>query len=402
MKSPLLAGIRVLDLGRFIAAPYAGQLLADLGAEVIRVERPRPEPDRERGPYLDGQSIYFVTLNRNKQSVAFDMFSDAGRQLLDQLIAKADIVIQNYSPRAARDLGLTKERLLALNPRLILLSITGYGPDGPDAERVAFDGLAQARSGAMACNGTGEPFLNHLPYVDFSTALYGSFGIMAALYERERTGQGQCIDVSLMETISAFVGSYGMVAETLLAGSTRHQQGNALIFGLGDCIPTQDGGFVIFNCIGNMFPRLCAMVGHPEWLEDGRFATDASRFTHRSALMPHIIAWSKARSTAEVLAQAQEFRLPFEQVSTVDDLAHDAHAQARGMFPRVLQPGMGDIPVGRQGLTLSAHERPTLHPAPAIGEHTERVLADWLGYDRTQMQALRDQSVFTARSRAAV
>ena len=182
MKKPLLEGIRVLDLGRFIAAPYAGQLLADLGADVVRVERPRPEPDRERGPYLDGQSIYFVTLNRGKRSVAFDMFAEAGRQLLDQLIAKADVLIQNYSPRTARDLGLTKERLLALHPRLILLSITGYGPDGPDAERVAFDGLAQARSGAMACNGTGQPFLNHLPYVDFSTALYGSFGVMSALY----------------------------------------------------------------------------------------------------------------------------------------------------------------------------------------------------------------------------
>jgi len=169
MHTSLLAGIRVLDLGRFIAAPYAGQLLADLGAEVVRVERPRPEPDRERGPYLDGKSIYFVTLNRGKRSVAFDMFSAAGRELLDALIGQADIVIQNYSPAVARDLGLTKERLLAMYPRLILLSITGYGADGPDAERVAFDGLAQARSGAMACNGTGQPFLNHLPYVDFST-----------------------------------------------------------------------------------------------------------------------------------------------------------------------------------------------------------------------------------------
>ena len=400
MKPPLLAGIRVLDLGRFIAAPYAGQLLADLGAEVVRVERPRPEPDRERGPYLDGQSLYFVTLNRGKYSVAFDMFAEAGRQLLDQLISKTDILIQNYAPRTARELGLTAERLLALNPRLILLSITGYGADGPDAERVAFDGLAQERSGAMACNGTGEPFLNHLPYVDFSTALYGSFGIMSALYERERTGQGQCVEVSLMETVSAFVGSYSMIAETLLNGTPRHQQGNALIFGLGDCIQTQDGGFVIFNCIGNMFPRLCAMIGHPELLDDARFRTDASRYTHRQALMPYVTAWARARSTADVLAAAQEFRLPFEKVSTVDELAHDAHAQARGMFPRVAQPGMGEIPVARQGMTLSAHERLTLQPAPAIGEHTERVLTDWLGYTTAQMQALREQGIFTASARA--
>jgi formyl-CoA transferase len=135
MPQALLEGLRVLDLGRFIAAPYAGQLLADLGAEVVRVERPQPEPDRERGPYLDGQSLYFVTLNRGKRSVAFDLFSEAGRQLLDQLIGKADVLIQNFAPRTARDLGFTKERLLALNPRLIVLSITGYGSDGPDAER---------------------------------------------------------------------------------------------------------------------------------------------------------------------------------------------------------------------------------------------------------------------------
>lgn len=398
MTTPLLAHLRVLDLGRFIAAPYAGQLLADLGAEVVRVERPRPEPDRERGPYLAGQSLYFVTLNRGKRSVAFDMFAEAGRQLLDQLIGQTDILIQNYSPRTARELGFTKERLLSLNPRLIVLSITGYGPDGPDAERVAFDGLAQARSGAMACNGTGQPFINHVPYVDFSTALYGGFGIMAALYERERTGQGQFVEVSLMETISAFVGSYGMIAETLLNGTPRRQQGNALIFGLGDCVQTRDGDFVFFNCIGNMFKRLCEMIGHPELLDDARFQTDASRYTHRDLLMPYVTAWAGALSTAEILTAAQKFRLPFEKVSVVDDLAQDAHAAARGMFPRVHQPGLGDIPVGRQGLTLSAHERLPLQAAPAIGEHTERVLKEWLGYTPTQMQALQAQGIFAVPS----
>ena len=400
MKQPLLAGIRVLDLGRFIAAPYAGQLLADLGADVVRVERPHPEPDRQRGPYLDGQSIYFVTLNRGKRSVAFDMFAEAGRQLLDALIARADILIQNYSPRTARDLGLTKERLLARHPRLILLSITGYGSDGPDAERVAFDGLAQARSGAMACNGTGQPFVNHLPYVDFSTALYGSFGVMSALYERERTGQGQCVEVSLIETVSAFVGSYGMIAETVLNGTPRRQQGNALVFGLGDCVPTRDGGFVVFNCIGSMFQRLCEMIGHTELLDDARFRTDASRYTHRAVLMPYITAWASTLTTDEVLSTAQRFRLPFEKVSTVDELAQDAHAQARGMFPRITQPAMGEIPVARQGMTLSAHEHLPLRPAPSIGEHTEHVLTDWLGYTAAQTHELRQQGVFATIARA--
>jgi crotonobetainyl-CoA:carnitine CoA-transferase CaiB-like acyl-CoA transferase len=393
MQRPLLEGIRVLDLGRFIAAPYAGQLLADLGAEVIRVERPRPEPDRERGPYYKGQSLYFVTLNRHKQSVAFEMFCDQGRQLLDQLIAKADVLIQNYSPRTARNLGFSQERLLALNPRLIVLSITGYGPEGPDAERVAFDGLAQARSGAMACNGEGRPFLNHLPYVDFSTALYGSFGVMAALYERERTGKGQFVEASLMETVSAFVGTYGMIAEVEVGGRPRRQQGNALIFALGDCLETKDGEFVVFNCIASMFKRLCEMIGHPELLADPRFATDASRYTHRDLLIPHVATWAKNLTVVEILATAEQFRLPFERVSTVDALARDAHAQARQMFPRVSQANLGEIPVGRMGITLSAHAHPALRPAPAIGEQTERVLADWLGYTPAQIQELRTKGV---------
>jgi crotonobetainyl-CoA:carnitine CoA-transferase CaiB-like acyl-CoA transferase len=380
-------------MGRFIAAPYAGQLLADLGAEVIRVERPRPEPDRERGPYYNGRSLYFVTLNRNKQSAAFEMFAEAGRQLLDQLIAKADVLIQNYSPRTARDLGFSKERLLALNPRLIVLSITGYGPDGPDAERVAFDGLAQARSGAMACNGEGRPFLNHLPYVDFSTALYGSFGVMAALYERERTGQGQFVEASLMETVSAFIGTYGMIAEVEMGGRPRQQQGNALIFALGDCLETKDGEFVVFNCIASMFKRLCEMIGRPELLDDARFATDASRYAHRDLLIPHVAAWAKGLTVSEVLATAAQFRLPFERVSTVDALARDAHARARQMFPRVTQPELGEIPVGRMGITLSAHAHPTLRPAPAIGEQTARVLADWLGYTPAQLQELRTRGI---------
>lgn len=401
MPQPLLEGMRVLDLGRFIAAPYAAQLLVDLGAEVVRVERQQPESDRERGPYLDGQSLYFVALNRHKKSIAFDMFAAEGRHLLDQLILKADVLIQNYSPRTARDLGFTKERLLALNPRLIVLSITGYGPDGPDAERVAFDSLAQARSGAMACNGEGHPFLNHLPYVDFSTALYGGFGIMTALYERERTGKGQFVEVSLMETVSAFVGSYGMIAETLLTGKTRQQQGNALIFALGDCVQTQDGGFVIFNCIGSMFKRLCDMIGHPELPNDARFQTDASRYAHRDVLMPYITAWASEHTTADILTTAARYRLPFERVTTVEELAHDPHAQARCMFPQVQQPAMGTIPVARQGMTLSAHDHPALHPAPAIGEHTEQILRAWLDYTPKQFQELREKGVLVSHGATA-
>ena len=395
-QKPLLDGIRVLDLGRFIAAPYAGQLLADLGAEVVRVERPKPEPDRLRGPHLDGDSMYFVTINRHKKSAAFNLFEETGRRLLDQLIVKADILIQNYSPRAARDLGFAKERLLGLNPRLIALSITGYGADGPDAERVAFDGLAQARSGAMACNGSGQPFLNHLPYVDFSTALYGGFGIMAALYERERTGKGQFVEVSLIETISAFAGTYGMIAETSLTDATRHQQGNALIYALGDCVQASDGGFVIFNCIANMFKRLCQMIGHPELLDDPRFATDDLRYANRDELMAYVTQWAGGLTTSDILAAAESFRLPFERVGTVADMASDPHAAARGLFPHVDQPGMGPIPVARQGLNLSAHPHPELRPAPAIGEHTAEVLQNWLGYTPEQAQELLEEAVAPA------
>lgn len=393
MQRPILEGIRVLDLGRFIAAPYAGQLLADLGADVVRVERPRPEPDRLRGPYHEGKSLYFVTLNRHKQSVAFEMFSDQGRRLLDQLIARADILIQNYAPRTARDLGFSKERLLALNPRLIVLSITAYGSEGPDAERTGFDTLAQARSGAMACNGTAQPFMNHLPYVDFSTALYGGFGLMAALYERERTGQGQFLEVSLIETVSAFIGSYAMIAETVLGGAPRRQQGNALIFALGDCLQTSDGDFVVFNCIGSMFKRLCEMIGHTELLADDRFSTDEARYAHRHELIPHVAAWVGERTANEALATAQRYRLPFERVSTVDELATDAHIKARRMFPTVTQPELGELPVARLGLTMSGHDYASLRPAPAIGEHNERVLRDWLGYTPDQIRELRATGV---------
>jgi crotonobetainyl-CoA:carnitine CoA-transferase CaiB-like acyl-CoA transferase len=393
VKKPILDGIRVLDFGRFIAAPYAGQLLADLGAEVVRVERPKPEPDRLRGPYLEGNSLYFVTLNRNKKSVAFEMFTDAGRCLLDDLIAKTDILISNISPRAARGLGFTQDRLLALNPRLIVLSITAYGPDGPDAERIGFDTLAQARSGAMRCNGEDKPYFNHLPYVDFSTAIYGGFGLMAALYERERTGEGQWIDVSLMETVSAFVGAYGMIAEARLLGQPRQRQGNSLIFALGDCLQAKDGDFVIFNVIGNMWPRLCEMIGHPELLADGRFATDESRYAYRDDILPYIAEWVAGLNVPDILAAAEQHRIPFERVSSVGDLAHDAHAEAREMFPSVAQPNVGEIPVSRLGVSMSAHDRAELKPAPAIGEHTVSVLENWLGYTPSQLQGLRDNGV---------
>jgi crotonobetainyl-CoA:carnitine CoA-transferase CaiB-like acyl-CoA transferase len=184
-----------------------------------------------------------------------------------------------------------------------------------------------------------------------------------------------------------------MIAEAMLGGTPRRRQGNALIFALGDCLATRDGEFVVFNCIGSMFKRLCDMIGHAELLDDPRFATDASRYMHRQALIPYVAAWARQHTAAEVLATAEQYRLPVERVGTVDELARDAHAQARQMFPQVAQAGLGNIPVARLGITLSAHEHATLRPAPAIGEHTEQVLATWLGYTPTQMHALRTQGV---------
>jgi crotonobetainyl-CoA:carnitine CoA-transferase CaiB-like acyl-CoA transferase len=216
---------------------------------------------------------------------------------------------------------------------------------------------------------------------------------MSALYEREHTGRGQFVEASLIETVGAFIGAYGMIAETVLGGQPRYRQGNALIFALGDCLETRNGDFVVFNCIGSMFKRLCDMIGHPELLDDARFATDASRYIHRDLLIPHVATWARSLPTAEILALAERFRLPFEKVGTVADLARDAHAQARQLFPRVSQPELGDIPVARMGVTLSAHPPLTLQPAPTIGEHNERVLADWLEYTPAQIQELRAQGV---------
>jgi formyl-CoA transferase/succinyl-CoA--D-citramalate CoA-transferase len=216
---------------------------------------------------------------------------------------------------------------------------------------------------------------------------------MSALYERERTGKGQFVEASLMETVSAFIGTYGMIAEAMLGGTPRQRQGNALIFALGDCLETKDGAFVVFNCIGSMFKRLCEMMGHPELLDEARFATDASRYAHREALIPYVAAWAKQHTVAEILATAEQYRLPVERVGTVDELANDAHAKARQMFPQVAQPGLGAIPVARLGITLSAHTHAPLRAAPAIGEHTEQILARWLGYTPSEMQSLRTKGV---------
>jgi len=193
--------------------------------------------------------------------------------------------------------------------------------------------------------------------------------------------------------VSAFVGSYGMIAEARLLDKPRERQGNSLIFALGDCLQAKDGDFVIFNVIGNMWLRLCEMIGHHELLEDARFASDESRYAHRDDILPYIAEWIAGLNVPDILAAAERHRIPFERVSTVGDLARDAHAEARQMFPTVAQPHLGDIPVSRLGVSLSAHDRAQLQPAPEIGEHTTSVLQDWLSYAPAQFQELRDASV---------
>jgi crotonobetainyl-CoA:carnitine CoA-transferase CaiB-like acyl-CoA transferase len=387
-----LQGLKVLDLSRVLAGPWAGQLLGDLGADVVKVERPGAGDDtRSWGPpWVEGretderQAAYFQCANRNKRSVAIDLSTDEGQAHVRALAAKADVVLENFKVGGLKGYGLDYESLKAVNPKLVYCSITGFGQTGPYAPRAGYDFLIQGMGGLMSLTGRADgeegagPQKAGVALVDIMTGLYATIAVLAALSHRERSGEGQHIDLALLDVQVATLAN--QAANYLASGVAPKRLGNAHpnIVPYQD-FPTADGDMIL--AIGNdgQFARFCGIAGHPEWARDERFATNPARVANRAVLIPLLRQATVMRTTAEWIAALEAEAVPCGPINRLDQVFADPQVQARGMSFSLQHPAFGEVPLVANPIRLSSSPVQYRIAPPALGEHTAEVLADWLG-----------------------
>ncbi len=388
-----LTGIKVLDLSRVLAGPWAGQMLADLGADVVKVERPGAGDDtRSWGPpYLkdeQGQdtreAAYFLCANRNKRSIAIDIAQPEGQQLVRRLAEQADVLLENFKLDGLKAYGLDHESLKALNPRLVYCSITGFGQTGPYAARAGYDFLIQGMGGLMSVTGRADgeegagPQKVGVALVDVMTGLYATIAVQAALAEREKSGLGQHIDLALLDVQVATLAN--QAANYLAGGVVPRRMGNAHpnIVPYQD-FPTADGDMIL--AIGNdgQFARFCAIAGHPEWAADERFATNPQRVAHRAVLIPLLRQATVMRTTAQWVQALESAGVPCGPINRLDDVFADPQVQARGLRIELPHPSAGRVPLVANPIRLSGSPVSYRRAPPLLGEHTDEVIRDWLG-----------------------
>ena len=402
-----LAGLRVLDLSRVLAGPWAGQLLADLGADVVKVERPAAGDDtRAWGPPWvkdedgdeTGESAYYLSANRNKRSVTIDIESAEGRALVTQMATRADIVIENFKVGGLARYGLDYATLSGLNPRLIYCSITGFGQTGPYAARPGYDFLIQAMGGLMSLTGRPDgaagagPVKVGVALTDVMTGLYATIAIMAALAHRTRTGVGQQVDLALLDVQVATLAN--QASNYLVGGVAPGRMGNAH----PNIVPYQDfpsaDGYLII-AVGNdlQFGKLCQTLGQPEWHADQRFASNPQRVKHRAALVALITSVTVTRSTATWIALMEQAGVPCGPINTLDQVFADPQVKARGMRIDMAHPLAGSVPLVANPIRLSASPVRYERAPPTLGQHTDEVLAHWLELDAAAIADCRAKKI---------
>lgn len=381
-----LAGLRVLELARILAGPWVGQILADLGADVVKVESPCGDDTRRWGPPFvrgrDGEpcdAAYFHACNRGKRSIVADFALEQGRTIVRRLAARSDVLIENFRVGKLAKFGLDHGALTGLNPRLIYCSVTGFGQTGPYAHRAGYDFIIQGMSGIMDLTGEpeGDPQKIGVAFADIFTGTYGAVAILAALAQRERTGVGQHIDLSLLDSMVGVLANQGM--NFLLAGDSARRLGNAH----PNLVPYQvfqvhDGQVII--AVGNdaQFERLCAYLERPALASDPRFATNAARVEHRAELIPKLSERLGQVTRDQVLRAMEERDVPAGPINTVAEVFSDPQVLHRGMCAQLRAPWAfdGAIPAIRTPICFSGAQLDVQRPSPRLGEHTGEILAE--------------------------
>ena len=390
----VLEGIRVLDFGRYIAGPYCAALLAEHGAEVIRIEKLQGSEDRYQAPVAkSGEGALFLQMNRNKLGMTLDPMLPEGQEVVRKLVATADVVVANLPPQTLADMKLDYASLTAVKPDIILTTVTAYGRGGPYSDRVGFDGIGQVMSGAVYMTGTeDQPYRAQVPWVDFGTALHCAFGTMAALMARKMSGKGQWVEGALLATAVTF--GNALLIEQAVIAPNRVPTGNRGQTAAPVYLFRTKDGWILAQVIGEpLYRRWAKLMGEAHWLDDPRFKDDISRGDNGAVISERMGRWCAERTTAQALEVLAKARIPSGPVLKPQQTLDDPHINAMGFFQATEFPGAPKpAPIAKAPVWLSQTPGAIKRRAPTLGEHTEAILRS-LGYDEGAIADLRSKRV---------
>lgn len=389
-----LSGIRILDLTQVIAGPYASLLLADMGAEVIKIERPpHGDPARQIRPLINGESAYFMSVSRNKRSLFLDLSRPDGTQIFYDLVCQSDVVLDNFRPGVTKRLGINYEKLTAVNPRIIACSISSFGQDGPYCKRPAFDLVVQAMSGLMSVTGEPDrpPVRMGLPMGDLGGGMFAVMGILAALFQRNQTGKGQNIDIALLDSL---IGMHTYLASTYFATG---QEPEPVGSGHHNIVPyqafeTADSYLVVATFTDAFWVKLCRALELPHLRDDSRFRTNALRVQNRDNLIPILAGTFRQRPRAEWLARLEAAGVPSGPVNSLGEALSDPQVAHRQMTLSVDHPAAGEVRLAASPLKFHGEPTPA-QPPPLPGQHTNQILAEIAQYTPEHIAELRAKGV---------
>jgi crotonobetainyl-CoA:carnitine CoA-transferase CaiB-like acyl-CoA transferase len=390
----VLEGVRVLDFGRYIAGPYCAALLAEQGAEVIRIEKREGSEDRFQAPVAStGEGALFLQMNRNKLGMTLDPMRAEGQEVVRRLVARADVVIANLPPQTLVAMKLDYASLTAVKPDIILTTVSAYGRGGPYSDRVGFDGIGQVMSGAVYMTGEeDQPYRAQVPWVDFGTALHCAFGTMAALMARQASGKGQWVEGALLAT-AVTLGNALLIEQAVIAPNRVPTGNRGQTSGPVDIFRTKDG-WILVQVVGNpLFARWARLMGEEHWLKDPRFKDDISRGDNGALISERMRRWAAAYNNAEALDLLAKAKIPAGPVLKPQATLEDPHINAVGFFQPTEFPGAPrPAPIAKVPVWLSETPGSIRRRAPLLGEHTDQILAE-LGYDKAAIATLRDKGV---------